>query len=76
MFFRDYEPKIAELDDYWWPQIEVDSRIGALDFLQDDFQARKSFGQGLVDAVRAARSARFKRGTEGVRPPARDNPGP
>jgi hypothetical protein len=38
---------------------------GALDFPHDDHQARKSFGPGLVEAVRAARSARFEHGTGG-----------
>jgi hypothetical protein len=71
VFFRDYEPKIVVADEYWWQSIVVDSRTGALDFAHDDHQARKSFGQGLVDAVQAARSARFERGTEGVRPSLR-----
>jgi hypothetical protein len=75
VFFRDHEPKIAQVDDYWWPQIEIDSRTGALDFPHDDYQARKSFGQGLVDAVQAARSARFEHGG-GVRPSDRDTPAP
>ena len=68
MFFRDYEPRIVIADAYWWQSIVVDSRTGALDFAHDDHQARKSFGQGLVGAVQAARSARLERGTEGVRP--------
>lgn len=76
MFFRDYEPKIAEVDDYWWQQIVIDSRTGALDFPHDDYEARKSFGQGLVDAVRATWSVRFEHGTEGVRPSDRDSSGP
>jgi hypothetical protein len=76
VFFRDYEPKIVEVDGYWWTQIEIDSRTGALDFRHDDYQARKSFGQGLVDAVRAARSARFEHGAEGVRPSDRDSSEP
>ena len=68
VFFRDYEPKIAFLDNYWRQSIVIDHQTGGLDFDHDDHQARKSFGQGLVDAVQAARSARFERGTEGVRP--------
>jgi hypothetical protein len=71
-FFRDYEPKIVVADDYWWQSIVVDPQTGALDFAHDDHQARKSFGKGLVDAVQAARSARFEHGTEGVRPSLRD----
>jgi hypothetical protein len=39
VFFRDYEPKIAVADDYWWPQIEIDSHTGALNFPHDDYQA-------------------------------------
>lgn len=72
VFFRDYDPKIMVADAYWWQAIAVDSRTGALDFVHDDHQARKSFGPGLVRAVQAARSARFERGTEGVRPSPRD----
>lgn len=72
VFFRDYEPKIVVADAYWWQSIVVDQRTGALDFAHDDHQARKSFGQGLVDAVQAARSARFERGAGGVRPSPRD----
>jgi hypothetical protein len=43
-----------------------------LDFVHDDHEARKSFGQGLVDAAQAARSARFECGTEGLRTSDRD----
>ena len=72
VFFRDYDPKIVVADKYWWQSIVVDNQTGALDFAHDDYQARKSFGQGLVGAVQAARSARFERGTGGVRPSPRD----
>lgn len=72
VFFRDYEPKIQVVDDYWWQYISVDPHTGALNFMHDDYEARKSFGQGLIDAVQASRSARFEHGTEGVRPSGRD----
>jgi hypothetical protein len=65
VFFRDYEPKIEVAGEYWWQYITVDEQTGALDFPFDDQQARKAFGQGLVDAVRAARSARFEHGASG-----------
>jgi hypothetical protein len=68
VFFRDYEPKIEVAGDYRWQRIVVGQQAGALDFAHDDREARKSFGQGFVAAVQAARSARFERGTGGVRP--------
>ncbi len=74
VFFRDYEPKIATVDGYWMQSIVVDQQTGALDFAHDDHEARKSFGEGLVGAVQAARSARFEHGTEGLRPSDRDSP--
>jgi hypothetical protein len=67
-FFQDYEPYIVVADNYWWQYITVNPQTGALDFSHDDLQARKSFGQGYVDAVQAARSARFERHSGGVRP--------
>ena len=73
-FFRDYEPKIEVADAYWMQSLVVDQRTGALDFTHDDHEARKSFGEGLVSAVQAARSARFEHGTEGLRPSDRDSP--
>jgi hypothetical protein len=65
--------KIAFGDECWWQTIAVDNHTGALDFLHDDREARKSFGQGFVDAVQAARSARFERGSGGVRPSPLEN---
>jgi hypothetical protein len=72
MFSRDHEPKIAFADDYWWQSIVVDRRTGTLDFVHDDHEARKSFGQGLIDAAQAARPARFECGTEGLHTSDRD----
>jgi hypothetical protein len=43
-------------------QITVDEQLGHLQFPHDERAARKSFGQGLVEAVAAARSARFEHG--------------
>lgn len=68
VFFRDYDPKIQVADGYWWQQITVDEHTGMLEFPHDERAARKSFGRGLVDAVQAARSARFEHGASG--PPA------
>lgn len=73
VFFRDHEPKIAFGDEYWWQTIAVDNHTGTLDFLHDGREARKSFGQGFVDAVQAARSPRFERGSGGVRPSPLEN---
>jgi hypothetical protein len=62
VFFCDYDPKIQVVDAYWAQQITVDEQLGHLQFPHDERAARKSFGQGLVEAVAAARSARFEHG--------------
>jgi hypothetical protein len=62
VFFRDYDPKIQVADGYWWQQITVDEQTGMLQFPHDERAAAASFGRGLVQAVEAARSARFEHG--------------
>jgi hypothetical protein len=61
-FFRDYDTKLVTADAYWVQHIEVNPETGAPEFQHDERGLRKSFGQGLVDAVAAARSARFEHG--------------
>jgi hypothetical protein len=61
-FFRDYAPMLQTADGYWFDQAALNSETGVWEFPHDDRAARKSFGQGLVDAVTAARSARFEHG--------------
>lgn len=61
-FFQDYEPMLVTADEYWFQCAEMDERTGVLLFVHDERGLRKSFGQGLVDAVQAARSARFEHG--------------
>jgi hypothetical protein len=62
VFFTGYGSKLTAADAYWFQQAVANPETGALEFPHDDRAARKSFGQGLVDAVTAARSARFEHG--------------
>lgn len=64
-FFHDYGPKLTTADAWWYERTIPNSETGALEFTHDDRGLRKSFGQGLVDAVTAARSARFEHGERG-----------
>ncbi|QCX75453.1 hypothetical protein C9F11_08820 [Streptomyces sp. YIM 121038] len=64
-FFRDHEGFLATADDYWFRKVVMDPVSGVLEFAGDERQMRKSFGDGLVEAVRAARSARFEHGERG-----------
>jgi hypothetical protein len=61
-FFRDYEPYIVTADAYWVHALSFDSRTGRsyLDF--DERTLQNSFGRGYVDALHAARAARFEHG--------------
>ncbi len=59
-FFCDLEKcPILYADGYWHTQTEIDDRTGFLHLPHDEETLRKSFGQGVIDAVKAARSARF-----------------
>jgi hypothetical protein len=62
VFFRDYDPKIQVADAYWWQQITVNEQAGMLRFPHNERAVVASFGRGLVQAVGAARSARFEHG--------------
>lgn len=62
VFFKDYDPYVDYVDNYWLQSTEFDERTGRMKFTHDDRAARKSFGQRYVDAIGAARSARFEHG--------------
>jgi hypothetical protein len=61
-FFTDYGPMLNLADEYWFQQVELNQQTGALEFSHDERAAGNSFGQGFVEAVQAARSARFEHG--------------
>jgi len=63
-FFQDYEPYVRTVDDYWLSSLRHDKRTGRAFFTHDQRGRRKSFGQGLVDAVTTARHARFEHGEQ------------
>jgi hypothetical protein len=65
VFFLDYEPYLQVADDYWIPHITFNEHNGHMYFQHDDRAARNSFGKKFVDAVYAARSARFEFGESG-----------
>jgi hypothetical protein len=66
IFFVDYTTKKYEVADaYWFQQVEMVEETGVLEFRyhqQDSRAARKTFGRGVVDAITAARTARFEHG--------------
>jgi len=61
-FFRDYGNYICTADEYWFQALKLDSNTGRLHFNADERRLRQALGQGLLDAVTAARSARFEHG--------------
>ena len=65
VFFLDYEPYLQVVDGYWLPQLEFNERNGHMYFPHNERAARKSFGKKYVEAVQAARSARFEFGETG-----------
>ena len=62
VFFRDYEPYIGVVDEYWSQVLKLNSRTGRLEFDLDDRAVRKAFGRGFVEAVGAAKAATFEHG--------------
>ncbi|MEU7831328.1 hypothetical protein [Nonomuraea sp. NPDC049129] len=64
-FFHDYGPMLTVADQYWFQTVALNENTGVLEFTHDARGLVKSFGQGLVDAVTAARSARFEHGESG-----------
>jgi hypothetical protein len=64
-FFHDWGAMLTVADGYWFQSVQVDEDTGVLKWAKDERGLRKSFGQGLVDAVVAARSARFEHGESG-----------
>jgi len=65
VFFQDYEPYIQIADKYWFARTEFDSASGTNRFDYDEDQLRKSFGHLYLEALTAARSARFEFGERG-----------
>ncbi len=61
-FFADYGPLLNTADGYWLAQAKLNEETGALEFPHDARAMRKAFGQGFIDAMEAARSARFEHG--------------
>ncbi|WP_062434937.1 hypothetical protein [Herbidospora daliensis] len=61
-FFHDYGRKLTTADQYWFQTVELDEATGVLKFTHDERGLTESFGEGLVQAVTAARSARFEHG--------------
>jgi hypothetical protein len=64
-FFQDYGRLLTTADGYWFAKAQLNERTGAMEFSDDERSLRKSFGDGLVAAVDAARSARFEHGERG-----------
>lgn len=61
-FFQDYEPYVNIADDYWFAALSFDERTGRHHFKADERRLGKAFGRGYIQAVEAARSARFEHG--------------
>jgi hypothetical protein len=53
-------PSLQELDTYWWQQLMLGD--GGMEFPFDDRRAGKAWGDRLVEAVKAAKQARFEHG--------------
>lgn len=64
-FFHDDGHMLTVADQYWFQMVALDEATGVLEFTHNERGLIKSFGQGLVDAVAAARSARFEHGESG-----------
>lgn len=65
VFFQDYDPFIHVADDYWFGRAEFDTTSGTSRFEYDERALRKSFGGLYLEALQAARSARFEFGESG-----------
>jgi hypothetical protein len=59
------EPYLQIADSYWSPQLTFNGHNGHMYFQHDERAAQNSFGKKFVDAVYAARSARFEFGESG-----------
>lgn len=64
-FFLDYGPQIEVADQYWFQLVDNRPSDGALIFTGDDRSIGKALGRGFLDAITAARSARFEHGETG-----------
>ena len=65
-FFTDWRrgSKVQVVDAWWAQSLVLNQETEAWEFLHTGRELRKSFGQGLVDAVQKARSARFEHGEQ------------
>jgi len=61
-FFRDYSTRLVVADHYWFQHVVIREVDGALILMGDDRCVRNSLGGGFLEAVTAARSARFEHG--------------
>jgi hypothetical protein len=61
-FFQEHGAKLVTADAYWFQQAVVNEGTGVFEFPFTDRRAVKAFGMRLVEAVNAARSARFEHG--------------
>jgi hypothetical protein len=61
-FFRDCEPYVVTADGYWAQALQFDCSNGRSRFDFDERTLRNSFGRGYVNALYAARAARFEYG--------------
>lgn len=68
-FFQDYDPWIRTVDDYWLQSLDMDEKTGRMKWTHTEHGLGKSFGRLYVEAVAAARGARFE---HGEKPKVRD----
>jgi hypothetical protein len=61
-FFQDYGPLVVTADAYWFQTLRLDPHTGRLHFDMDERRLGKAFGRGYLEAVAAARAARFEHG--------------
>jgi len=63
-FFQDYDPWINTADEYWMQMLEMDDSelTGRMRWIHPEGRLHKSFGRRYVEAVAAARGARFEHG--------------
>lgn len=61
-FFQDYEPFLVTADTYWFQTLKLDPRTGRLHFSLDERAIRKALGKRFIEAVTAAKGARFEHG--------------
>ncbi|MBI2425881.1 MAG: hypothetical protein HYV27_23860 [Candidatus Hydrogenedentes bacterium] len=62
VLFQDYPPYVIVVDEYWWRVLDIEHSTGILKLTLDQRGIRKAFGKGYVEAIAAARGARFEFG--------------